>query len=326
MKRIRIHRLATAPHAAHPTPPVSVRGSSCLALVALLVVVTGLFPAAAEAAVSVSRAEVSGTQLKIEGTAIANRTITVDGVAMGTSDGAGRFRVQRDSFTAPAECTVDVNDGSATATTARLSGCTASTPPPSSSPTLSSVTIAPNEVIQGNSATGTVRLTSAAPSGGMVVALRNDGAQIATFPASVTVPAGSASASFPIATSPTATGSAIIVGRVGDDPSTDKYGILTSYTEFHYKNGSISILPGGTGSGRVTSSPAGIDCTIIRGNGSGTCTSFFPVGTVVRLDARPAADSDFRGWRTGLPGCFDPSRITVARGTNITCQPAFFLK
>jgi len=112
---------------------------------------------------------------------------------------------------------------------------------------------------------------------------------------------------------------------VGGDPSTDKYGILTSYTEFHYNNGSISILPGGTGSGRVTSSPAGIDCTIIRGNGSGTCTSFFAVGTVVRLDARAAADSDFRGWR-GLPGCSDPSRITVARGTNITCQPGFFLR
>jgi hypothetical protein len=325
MNPIRIHRPATTLQAVHAPARVSARRPSRLGLVVLLVVIAALFPAAAEGAVSVSRAEVSGTQLKIEGTAIANRTITVDGVAMGTSDGAGRFRVQRDSFTAPADCTVDVNDGSATATTARLSGCTASAPPPSSSPTLSSVTIVPNEVIQGASATGTVRLASAAPSGGIVVALRNDGSPIATFPASVTVPAGSASASFTIATSPTATGSAIIVGRVGGDATTDKSAILTSYTEFHFNNGSISILPGGTGSGRVTSSPAGIDCTIIRGNGSGACTSFFPVGTVVRLDARAAADSDFRGWR-GLPGCFDPSRITVARGTNITCQPGFFLK
>jgi len=327
MSPVRVPRLAIAlPEAAHAPARVSGRRHFRLALLGLLAVIAAfVFPAGAEGAVSVSRAEIGGTQLKIEGTAIANRTITVDGVAMGTSDGAGGFRIQRDPFTAPADCTVDVNDGSATATSARLSGCTASTPPPSSSPTLSSVTIVPNEVIQGASATGTVRLTSAAPPGGVVVALRNDGSPIATFPASVTVPAGSASASFTIATSPTATGSAIIVGRVGGDPSTDKYGILTSYTEFQYNNGSISILPGGTGSGRVTSSPAGIDCTIIRGNGSGTCTSFFPVGTVVRLDARAAADSSFRGWR-GLPGCSDPSRITVARGTNITCQPGFFLR
>jgi hypothetical protein len=112
---------------------------------------------------------------------------------------------------------------------------------------------------------------------------------------------------------------------VGGDPNTDKYGIITTYTEFHFNNGSISILPGGTGSGRVTSSPAGIDCVITRGNGSGACSSFFPVGTVVRLDARPATDSDFRGWR-GLPGCADASRVTVARGTNITCQPGLFLR
>ena len=89
--------------------------------------------------------------------------------------------------------------------------------------------------------------------------------------------------------------------------------------------GSISIIPGGNGSGSITSQPAGINCTITFGNGSGTCSAFFPPGTVVRLDARPAADSQFQGWR-GLPGCADPSKITVFANTNISCQPGFQLK
>ena len=302
-----------------------------------LVVALLVFPAAAQATVTISRAELNGTRLRLEGQAAPNRTITVDSVAMGTSDGSGSFRIERDPFSKPADCTVDVNDGSAAPTTATLSGCTVSTttsppppttspPPPSSTaPTLSSVTISPNEVIQGATATGTVTLSAAAPAAGVVVDLTNDYPQIATVPASVTVPAGATRANFPVATSPSATGSAVIVGTIGGDWNTAKYGIITTYDEFHFNNGSISILPGGNGSGLVTSSPAGINCNIVRGNGTGTCTAFFPVGTIVRLDARPASDSSFRGWR-GLPGCADASKVRVARGTNITCQPGFFLK
>ena len=43
------------------------------------------------------------------------------------------------------------------------------------------------------------------------------------------------------------------------------------------------------------------------------------------LTAQAAPDSRFQGFR-GTPGCGDPSRITVARGTNITCQPGFTLR
>ena len=82
------------------------------------------------AAVTVTRAEVSGSGLRIEGTAIAARSITVDGIVMGTSDSSGSFRIQRDPFTRPADCTVDVNDGSTMVTVARLSGCTVTSTPP----------------------------------------------------------------------------------------------------------------------------------------------------------------------------------------------------
>jgi hypothetical protein len=120
-----------------------------LALVGGLVLIGALLVASsAQAAVSISRAELSGTQLRIEGQAAPNRTITVDGVAMGTSDGSGRFRIERSSFMAPADCTVDVNDGSATAATARLSGCAVSSSPPP--PTSSACTIIPETFADGN--------------------------------------------------------------------------------------------------------------------------------------------------------------------------------
>jgi hypothetical protein len=142
-------------------------------------------------------------------------------------------------------------------------------------------------------------------------------------PASVTVPAGATSAQFTVSTNTVSNSqSAIIVGTAA---GVTKHAVITVWTPFQYANGSISIIPGGNGSGVVTSQPAGINCTITGGNGAGACSAFFAVGTVVRLDARPASDSKFLGWR-GLPGCSDPSKITVARGTNINCQPGYVLR
>lgn len=274
----------------------------------------------AQASVSITRADVVGTALRLEGTAAPNKTITVDGVAFGTSDAAGKFKIQRNPFTAPADCTVDVNDGSATPISATLTGCTVTSA--TTSPSLAKVSVSPTDVVMGSSATGTVTLTSAAPSGGVVVPLTSDNTVAATVPASVTVPAGSASASFTVLTKIVPNSqSALIIGAAG---GVTTYAIITVWTPFAFANGSISILPGGNGSGKVTSTPAGIDCSITLGNGSGVCTAFFPVGTVVRLDARPAQGTSFLGWR-GLPGCADPSKITVARGTTITCQPGFYL-
>ena len=313
------------------TPRKALFGSYTFHLVAvgLLVLIGALGVASvARAAVSISRAELNGTQLRIEGQASPNHTITVDGVAMGTSDGSGRFRIERSGFTAPADCTVDVNDGSATAATARLSGCTVSSSPPpsSSSASLSSLTVSPTDVIGPDPATGTVTLSSAAPSGGFTVDLTSDNTTAATVPPSVTVPAGSTHATFSVSTKEvTNAQSAVIIGTVGGDFSTERHAVITVWDSFHFSNGSIAILPGGNGSGRVTSQPAGINCTITGGNGAGSCNAFFPVGTIVRLDARPAADSSFLGWR-GLPGCSDPSKIRVARGTTITCQPGFSLR
>ena len=101
-----------------------------LVLVALTALVSAGLVEAAYATVTVSRAEVSGDRLRVEGRATASRPITVDGVHMGSSSSSGDFRIERSGYTRPVDCTVDVNDGSATPTNVRLSGCTVTTPTP----------------------------------------------------------------------------------------------------------------------------------------------------------------------------------------------------
>ncbi len=113
--------------------------AAVLGLVATVLAVAGV----AGATVTISRAEVNGSRLRIEGGATANRTITVDGVAMGTSDGSGAFRIERDGFAAPDDCTVDVNDGSATAAVARLSGCTVTATTTTTAAPVTTTTAAP---------------------------------------------------------------------------------------------------------------------------------------------------------------------------------------
>ncbi|MDJ0337379.1 hypothetical protein [Cryobacterium sp. PH31-O1] len=192
-----------------------------------------------------------------------------------------------------------------------------------SAPALSSVTLNLTDVAGGTPVTGTVTLTSAAVSGGLVVAMSSDNTAAATVPPSVTVPAGATRASFPVTTLVvTNPQSALIIGTAG---GVTAYAIVTVRTQFQAANGSISILPAGNGSGLITSQPAGINCTVTLGSGAGACSSFFPAGTVVKLNTQARPGSRFQGWR-GTPGCSNPSKIKVFAGTNITCQGGFALK
>ena len=65
---------------------------------------------------------------------------------------------------------------------------------------LSAVSLSPTNLVGGSSATGTVILSAAAPTGGAVVSLSDNSSTVST-PASVTVPAGSTNANFNITTS-----------------------------------------------------------------------------------------------------------------------------
>jgi hypothetical protein len=70
-----------------------------------------------------------------------------------------------------------------------------------SAPSLSSVALNPASVVGGTGAAGTVTLTTAAGSGGLVVNLSSSNAAVASVPASVTVASGATTASFAVTTS-----------------------------------------------------------------------------------------------------------------------------
>ena len=94
-------------------------------------VVVLLAAPAALAAIAVTRAELNGGQLRVEGTGAApNATITIDGTPMGTAASDGRFRIERSGFSS-STCVITVSDGASSAQ-ATLSGCTPTggTPPP----------------------------------------------------------------------------------------------------------------------------------------------------------------------------------------------------
>src|SRR5262249_18306045 len=69
--------------------------------------------------------------------------------------------------------------------------------------TLTALSVAPASVPGGTGATGTVTISSVAPAGGTTITLSSDKtADGVTVPATVIVPAGSTTATFPIATLP----------------------------------------------------------------------------------------------------------------------------
>src|SRR5918911_965415 len=113
-------------------------------VVAVLLATFGVASASADAAITISRADLSGTQLRVEGSgAVPNHAVTVSpGSVAGTSDGSGAFKIQKDPYSS-STCQVTVSDGSSSAS-ARLSGCSASSPPPpTSSP---AVTLTPSSL------------------------------------------------------------------------------------------------------------------------------------------------------------------------------------
>ncbi len=196
-----------------------VAGAVSLLMIAGLSVATS---GTAQAAVTITRAEVSGSRLRIEGRAAASRPITVDGVRMATSSSSGSFKIDRSGYTRPEDCTVDVSDGTEPATVRQLSGCTVATPTSSTSTTTtttsppSSVTIAAVSVtsasVQGGATVGgTVTLTGVAPAGSALVSLSSSNTSIVTVPATMFVSAGVNSSVFFISTATvTTTTSAVI--------------------------------------------------------------------------------------------------------------------
>lgn len=68
--------------------------------------------------------------------------------------------------------------------------------------TLQSISLTPSSIGAGNTSTGQVTMSYPAPSGGALVSLSSSETAVATVPATVTVPAGATTATFPVTTAP----------------------------------------------------------------------------------------------------------------------------
>src|SRR5207249_866094 len=73
----------------------------------------------------------------------------------------------------------------------------------------------------------------------------------------------------------------------------------------------LTVSQAGSGSGTVTSTPAGITC--------GTnCSASYPTGTLVTLTASPAADAIFGGWSGGACTGTGSCTVTLTAATTVT--------
>src|SRR5205807_1727456 len=80
-------------------------------------------------------------------------------------------------------------------------------------------------------------------------------------------------------------------------------------------NAMLTIATAGTGSGAVTTTPAGIACP-------GTCQKSYRLNTVVALTAAPAARSSFGGW-SGDTDC-SVGQVTMSRAKRCTATVSAF--
>src|SRR5919202_4206582 len=183
-------------------------------LVAASVVVTmAAFVPTAEAAVTVTRAELNSGQLRVEGTgALPNHLITVNpGNVAGTTDASGTFRIQTSPYSS-STCQITVSDGTTSATTT-LSGCTPSQPassPPAVTLTPSSLTF-PTQAVGTTSEPQSITVTNSGGSGLFINSAQTRGTNALDFTqvsdgcSGLTLAAG-ASCSVSITFSPTAGG------------------------------------------------------------------------------------------------------------------------
>lgn len=146
---------------------------------------------------------------------------------------------------------------------------------------LSAVSASPNPVTGGQAATGTVTLTSAAPSGGAQVALSSASSASSAFsvPANVTVAQGASSATFPIATvasGTTASGTLSATYAGVTRTST----VTVNAAPLSLSIGNASVTEGASGTATMTftvslsrASTAAVSYNIATANGTATAGS-----------------------------------------------------
>jgi len=116
----------------------------------------------------------------------------------------------------------------------------------------------------------------------------------------------------------TATAKATVDGDAGDPIEGDNSAETTTLVQEGAAQGSeaVTVTKTGTGSGTVTSSPAGISCGL-------DCEGGFAPGTEVTLAATPAAGSTFEGWGGACQDAPADGPCVLTAGGDLAVTAAF---
>jgi hypothetical protein len=163
------------------------------------------------------------------------------------------------------------------------------TPP---APAVSALSLSPTSVTGGSSSTGTVTLTAAAPTGGLVVSLTSSNTALATVPASLTVPAGATSATFNVATASVSATAAATITATGGGASRSASLTVTAPSGPSLSTLSLNpttVASGGTSTGTVTltgAAPSG--GAVVSLSSSNTSAATVPTSVTIAAGATAA--------------------------------------
>jgi hypothetical protein len=170
--------------------------------------------------------------------------------------------------------------------------------------------LSPNPVVGGETATGVVILSGPAPAGGAVVSLATDHPEVASVPASVTVPAGERWATFPVATQPVPATRPVLLSA-----SYDGSVWTTTVRAWHVALAAVTLDAASYGGGVPFSGTVTLDEAAPAGGAVVTLTSSSPAATVVSSVQIPAGQNmAFFSGQTRPVAVNTPVTITAAYG------------
>jgi subtilisin family serine protease len=153
-------------------------------------------------------------------------------------------------------------------------------------PYINTLSVSPSTIQGGKNSTGTVYLTTSAPTGGTIVTLSSNNGAV-TVPTSVTVPAGTSSATFAITSTTVSTATTVTISASCPASTT--------------RTASLTLVPSPTPS-TITLSPSSVA-------GGQTSTA-----TVVLTEAAPAAGSVLTLLSSNTTAATVPSTLTIPAG------------
>ena len=154
--------------------------------------------------------------------------------------------------------------------------------------TVASLALNPTSVVGNTSSVGTVTLSAAAPTGGIVVNLSSNNSSVASVPTSVTVAAGSTTATFTVTTSSVSAQTSVTITAAYGNSTLATLTVNPPVPSALSAN-PTSVVGGGTSTGTVTlNGPAPTGGAVVALSSSNTAVAAVPANVTVSAGATSA--------------------------------------